>query len=132
MKLLQPLRILPDAEFVFANQALFPFVATTRLTTTRNCTQNARRIATHHSPSKTPRNPNCKAMRRSREDGASHGILTRSVMTRMVRSLAAVELNRLPEKPFRRGGEVCLLQCLRGPITPVAAFGHLSACRRDV
>ena len=54
---------------------------TTTLTTTGNCILSTRRIATRHTPSKTPRTFTRRATRRSREDGASHGILTRSVTT---------------------------------------------------
>ena len=132
VKLPLPLGIPLDSEFVIANQVLFLFVAKMRLTTMRKSTLNARRIATHHTPSKTPRTPIRKATRRSREDGASQGIITRSAATRIVGSLAAADLIRLPKKLFSPRGGVYPLQCLRGPITPVAAFGHLSTYWSDV
>ena len=62
--------------------------AATRLTNTGNCTWNTRGISTHHTPSKTPRSFNRRATRRSREDGASHGMLTRSVTTCISKLLA--------------------------------------------
>ena len=132
VRFLLPLRIPMDPEFELANQVLFPFVAAMRLTITRNSTMNARRIATHHTASKIPRTPIRKATRRSREDGASQRILTRSVTTRMGTSLAVVDLNRLPEKLFHRARAACPLYCLRGPIAWVAAFGHLPTYGLDV
>ena len=62
--------------------------ATTWLTATGNCILNTRRIATRHTASKTLRTFNRRATRRSREDGAIHSILTRSVTTRIAKLIA--------------------------------------------
>jgi hypothetical protein len=62
--------------------------ATARVTATGICTLNMRKIATRHTASKTPRTFNRRATRRSREEGAIHGIMTRSLMTRIAKSLA--------------------------------------------